>query len=57
MQFHVVEPVSIKLWLIPITILAAGQRSSGTTSKIPGKTIALSVRRPSGRRPAGEKGK
>ncbi|MBY5758632.1 hypothetical protein HFO07_18515 [Rhizobium leguminosarum] len=24
MQFHVVEPVSIKLWLIPITILAAG---------------------------------
>ncbi|WP_027682906.1 hypothetical protein [Rhizobium leguminosarum] len=24
MQFHVVEPISIKLWLIPITILAAG---------------------------------
>ncbi|RUM09268.1 hypothetical protein [Rhizobium chutanense] len=24
MQFHVVEPVSIKLWLIPITIFAAG---------------------------------
>ncbi|MBY3197649.1 hypothetical protein [Rhizobium laguerreae] len=24
MQFHVVEPISIKLWLIPITIFAAG---------------------------------
>ncbi|PDT03033.1 hypothetical protein CO666_17775 [Rhizobium chutanense] len=24
MQFHVVEPVSIKLWPIPITIFAAG---------------------------------
>ncbi|MGO4114740.1 hypothetical protein [Rhizobium ruizarguesonis] len=24
MLFHVVEPISIKLWLIPITIFAAG---------------------------------
>ncbi|MBX5226722.1 hypothetical protein HJC06_09810 [Rhizobium sp. NLR9b] len=24
MQFHVVEPISIKFWLIPITIFAAG---------------------------------
>ncbi|MDV4162967.1 MULTISPECIES: hypothetical protein [Rhizobium] len=24
MQFHVVEPLSIKFWLIPITIFAAG---------------------------------
>ncbi|MGO7032080.1 hypothetical protein ELI49_18740 [Rhizobium ruizarguesonis] len=24
MQFHVIEPVSIKFWLIPITIFAAG---------------------------------
>ncbi|WP_172599226.1 hypothetical protein [Rhizobium leguminosarum] len=24
MQLHVVEPVSIKIWLIPITIFAAG---------------------------------
>ncbi|WHO74232.1 hypothetical protein [Rhizobium sp. BT03] len=24
MQLHVVEPISIKLWLIPITIFAAG---------------------------------
>ncbi|MBB2752129.1 UNVERIFIED_ORG: hypothetical protein GGI57_002828 [Rhizobium aethiopicum] len=24
MQLHVVEPISIKLWLIPITLFAAG---------------------------------
>ncbi|PDS79155.1 hypothetical protein [Rhizobium sp. L43] len=24
MQFHVVEPISIKIWLIPVTIFAAG---------------------------------
>ncbi|WP_319641102.1 hypothetical protein [Rhizobium acaciae] len=24
MQFHVVQPISIKFWLIPITVFAAG---------------------------------
>ncbi|AXA39899.1 putative integral membrane protein [Rhizobium leguminosarum] len=57
MQFQVVEPISIKLWLIRITILAAGVAILWDDFKIPSETTALPVRRPSDRLQAGEKGK
>ncbi|WP_425515993.1 hypothetical protein [Rhizobium changzhiense] len=35
MQFHVVEPISIKIWLIPVTIFAAGAAILGDDFKNP----------------------